>query len=940
MRLCRIAITTTCKVMDITKNCSPLFITLISCLFSCVVEKATAQDQPLTSVRLNGYYEGSFTDVLNRISREQNVRFIFEKEKLDKHKIQDFMENKLLTDFLDYWCLLFDLKYEVASNGILKIKDLETIKKEEDKLKKIEEARKINYSGPATSLNISVSGKLTDIATGETLPFGSVIVKGTRYGTSTNVDGLFTLQNVPSDTSTLMVSYTGYTVAYLKLNPFLNRQSLEIKLQAYDQLLEEIKVTAQREDVLKANENISTIRMNPQSLSKMPNLGERDIMRAFQLMPGISAANESSSGLYIRGGTPDQNLIVYDGFTIYHVDHLYGFFSAFNANAVKDVRLYKGGYESRFGGRLSSVMEITGKDGNANKFSAGGSLSLLSINGYIETPVGKKITTLFAFRRSWKGPLYKKIFNLYNSNNTNTNQSNQGPNGGFGPNSGGGPDFTNTVKSYFYDLNGKITFRPTQNDVLSLSVFNGTDDLNNSQELSGGGFSGFGGQAVNFNSTTSDVTTYGNAGLSLKWSRQWTKKLYSYTLLSQSQYFSDRNRSTESSSSFQGPQGGGGQAFGGIIENNNLLDKSAQINLTHQTSGNLELSGGLFFTQYDITYSYGTNDTTTLIDRKNNGNLMGTYVQGKIKLLDQQLLLTPGLRVSSFEPTDNVYYEPRLSVQYNLTERIKITAASGQYYQFANRVIREDILAGSRDFWVLSDGNSVKVSESAHFIAGLNYETRSKLFSIEAYRKNYTNLSEYTLRFESDLRSGTNYNENFYTGIGYAQGVEFLAQQKVGKLQGWVSYTLAEVRNKFDAYGTSYYPAAQDVRHELKFVSLYNVKRWDFSVTYIYATGRPYTAPLGGYQLTLLDGSTRDYVAVGAKNAFRLPYYERVDASISFELRNKKGNNIGNIAASVFNILNRKNVWYKEFQISEGNVVETDINYLGITPNVSVTLNF
>lgn len=927
--------------MNTTKNYRwPLFTTLIGCLLLCLFETADAQDQPLTGIRLNGSYEGSFTDVLNRISREQHVRFIFEKEKTDKYKIQDFMENKLLTDFLDYWCLLFDLKYEIASDGFIKIKDLETIKKEEEELKKVDEEKKKKYSGPATSLNISVSGKVTDMATGESLPFGSVVVKGTRNGTSTNVDGLFTLQNVPSDTSTLVVSYTGYSVVYLKLNPFLNRQSLDIELQPYAQLLQEINVTAQREDVLKANENISTIRMNPQSLSKMPNLGERDIMRAFQLMPGISAANESSSGLYVRGGTPDQNLIVYDGFTIYHVDHLYGFFSAFNANAVKDVRLYKGGYESRFGGRLSSVMEITGKDGNANKFSAGGSLSLLSINGYVEAPVGKKITTLFAFRRSWKGPLYKKIFNLYNSSSTNTSQTNQGPSGGFGPNAGGGPDFTNTVKSYFYDLNGKITFRPTQSDVLSLSVFNGTDDLNNSQELSGGGFSGFGGQGVNFNSTTSDVTTYGNTGLSLKWSRQWTKKLYSYTLVSQSKYFSDRNRSTESSSTFQGPQGGAEQAFGGIIENNNLVDQSAQLNLTHQTSGNLELSGGLFFTQYDITYNYGTNDTTTLIDRKNNGNLMGTYVQGKIKLMDQQLLFTPGLRVSSFEPTGSLYYEPRLSVQYDLTEKVKITAASGRYYQFANRVIREDILAGSRDFWVLSDGNSVKVSESVHFIAGLNYETRSKLFSIEAYRKNYTNLSEYTLRFESDLRSGTYYNENFYTGMGYAQGVEFLAQQKIGKVQGWASYTLAEVKNKFDVYGTSYYPAAQDVRHEFKFVTLYNVKRWNFSVTYIYATGRPYTAPLGGYQLTLLDGSTRDYVAVGEKNAFRLPHYERLDASISFELRNKNGNNIGNIAASVFNILNRKNVWYKEFQMSEGNVVETDINYLGITPNVSLTLNF
>lgn len=911
-------------------------LSLISVLIVPVIVQA--QEKHVNNVTLNGYYEGSFAGVLDQITREHNVEFVFSREKLTRYKIEDFMENKPLTGFLGYWCALFGMTYETDGSGVFHIKDADTIEREKIAIEEAEEARKKNYSGPPSAFNITVRGKVSDKSTGESLPYGSVIIKGTRIGTSTNVDGLFILQNIPADTSTLIFSYAGYAPQYLKLNPLLDLQSLSVGLQAYNQLLAEVEVIAQREDVLKANESISTIRMNPQSLSKMPNIGERDIMRAFQMMPGISASNESSSGLYIRGGTPDQNLIVYDGFTIYHVDHLYGFFSAFNANAIKDIRLYKGGYESRFGGRLSSVMEITGKDGNANKFSAGGSLSLLSINGYVEAPVGKNITTLFAFRRSWRGPLYKEIFNLYNntSTNPNTNQPNQPPNGGFGPN-GDGPDFSSTIKSYFYDLNGKVTFRPTEKDVLSLSLFNGTDDLNNSQELSGG-FSGFGGQGFNFNSSTTDVTTYGNTGFSLKWSRQWTDKLYSYTLVSKSQYFSDRNRSTESSSAIQGPLGGGGQAFGGIIENNNLEDKSAQINLTHQTAGNLELSGGLFFTEYDITYSYGTNDTTVLIDRKNNGKLIGAYVQGKIKLMDQKLFITPGLRLSSFELTGNIYYEPRISAEYSLTDRVKFTAASGQYYQFANRVIREDILAGSRDFWVLSDGKSVKVSQATHFIAGFNYETPSKLFSIEAYKKNYNNLSEYTLRFESDLRSGTTYNENFNTGTGYAHGLEFLVQQKIGKLQGWASYTLAKVRNKFDVYGPSHYSAAQDVRHEFKLVGLYNVKRWDFSATYIYATGRPYTAPLGGYQLTLLDGSTRDYIAVGPKNTLRLPYYERIDAAISFELRNKNGNDMGSIGVSVFNVLNRKNVWYKEFQVSEGTVIETDVNYLGVTPNVTVTL--
>jgi hypothetical protein len=308
--------------------------------------------------------------------------------------------------------------------------------------------------------------------------------------------------------------------------------------------------------------------------------------------------------------------------------------------------------------------------------------------------------------------------------------------------------------------------------------------------------------------------------------------------------------------------------------------------------------------------------------------------------MNQKLTVTPGFRISSFGVTGQLYHEPRFSTNYKLTDRIKITAAAGRYYQFANRVMREDILAGSRDFWILSDGNSVKVSHADHLIAGFSYETDSKLFSVEAYQKEYTNLSEYTLRFESDLRSGASYNENFYTGRGYAQGIEFLVQKKIGPLKGWASYTLARVRNKFDVYGESYFSASQDVRHEYKFVTMYNIKRWDFSLSYIHASGRPYTAPLGGYQLTLLDGSTRDYVAVGAKNTMRLPDYERVDAAITFELHNKSGENMGNIGVSVFNILNRKNVWYKEFQISEGAVVETDVTYLGITPNVTLTLKF
>lgn len=915
-------------------------ILVIACLCLTPALAQTGQTD-LSKIAITGLYQGSFAEVLDKIGKEYNVKFAFNREAVAKYNVDDSPDHKPLDEFLEYWCFLFDLRYIHADDGVIYFITKDAYLKEETTRKREEESKKRNYKGPATKFNISLSGKVVDKRTGESLPFANIVLKGKRQGTFTNADGLFTLQEVPADTSTVIFSYIGYEQLVMKLTPYTNFNYTLIELDTYGKQLNEVVVTAQHEGALKTNENISTISMNPQSLSKLPNIGERDIMRAFQLMPGVSSSNESSSGLYVRGGTPDQNLILYDGFTIYHVDHLYGFFSAFNANAIKDVRLYKGGFESRFGGRLSSVMEITGKDGNSNKFSAGGNVGLLSINGYLEQPLGKKVTTLFAFRRSWKGPLYNKIFDLYNSQST-SNNNNSSISSGNGParGPGGGPDFTTTVKSYFYDLNGKITYRPSDKDVISFSVFNGTDDLDNSQSLSSNGLRGPGGNSLNFSSTTKDVTEYGNTGLSLKWSRQWTNKLYIHTLVSQSHYFSDRNRSTSSESSVGGPgfSGSASSAAGAILENNKLIDRSTQINANYKALSNLEIAGGAFYTDYDIAYNYGIADTITVVDRKNTGSLAGGYLQAKLTLFDDKLMITPGVRLSSFSPTNELYEEPRLSVSYNITEKLKLTGATGRYYQFANRVIREDILAGSRDFWILSDGNSVKVSHADHLIVGVSYETRTKLFSVEAYQKNYTNLSEYTLRFQSDFRSGTTYNENFYTGVGYAHGVEFLVQQKTGRLKGWASYTLAQVRNKFDVYGDSYYPGAQDVRHEFKLVSLYNVKRWDFSATYIYATGRPYTAPLGGYQLTLIDATTRDYVAVGPKNTERLPYYERVDAAITFELQNKDHEDIGNLGVSVFNVLNRKNIWYKEFQVSEGTVVETDITYLGITPNVTLSL--
>lgn len=211
------------------------------------------------------------------------------------------------------------------------------------------------YEGLPTKRNYTISGKIVDITSGEPLPFAYVNIRGTSIEANTNVDGYFSLLNVPSDTATITAGFMGYKQVDLFLNPEMESNDLLIELLPVQNSLNEVVITANKDEIMQmSSDNLSMVKLSPAKLAELPNLGEKDIMRAFQLMPGVSAANESSSGLYVRGGTPDQNLVVYDGFTIYHVDHLYGFFSAFNANALKDVQLYKGGFDAKFGGRLST----------------------------------------------------------------------------------------------------------------------------------------------------------------------------------------------------------------------------------------------------------------------------------------------------------------------------------------------------------------------------------------------------------------------------------------------------------------------------------------------------------------------------------------------------------------------------------------------------------
>lgn len=894
----------------------------IACVIFIMLTNSYSQGLP--KVGLDLFVMGNLDNAFKDIAKKYQLKFFYDTALFKSITIHPQTIYRPLKNEIQIICKEQKLKYFVNDEGVIYIVDRWYDPKQE--LIKANKA----YAGDPTKYNFTFSGKIIDTKTRESLPFVNIMVKGSKYGTASNVDGFFTLQNVPTDTTSIIFNYLGYQPKEIYLSPGvgLNDASIEMDVEAVG--IEEVVISGEKQDILQVSgAQTSMIKMSPKKLKTLPNLGERDVFRSFQLMPGISAANENSSGLYVRGGTPDQVLVQYDGFTVYNVEHMFGFFSAFNSNAIKDVQLYKGGFNAKYGGRLSSVVEITGKDGNQKEFNGALDISLMTVNGFVEFPMGKKLTATFAARRSWESPIYKKIFAQF----TDDNNENEGdPRGG---------TTTQETKSYFYDLNSKFTYRPTTKDIVTFSLYNGKDDLDNSIiPQASGGFGGppgggGGGGGLSLDIETVDLTQWGNTGSSVKWSRRQSNKLYVNTMVSYSNYFSLRERSTSGSISRNDEESS--SISRGVNEDNDLLDLTAKIDLEYELNKNNSLSFGLQTTYNNISYQYLQNDTISVVERNSVGSTNSLYAQDKISLLDNNLIITPGLRYTYFTGTNDNYFEPRINFNYQLTDKFKLKGATGVYYQFAKRVIREDITQGSRDFWVLSDNENLPVSSSIQYIAGFSYELPNFLFDVEAFYKDLDNVTEYSLRIDDQNRS-VNYSENFFTGTGIAKGIEFLAQKKVGNITGWLGYTLSQVTNNISGFGDYSYYASQDVPHEFKAVLAYKWHNWDFGANWIYTTGRPYTAPEGAYQLTLLDNTTADYINVSVKNGNRLPNYHRLDVSANYNFTLFR-NSPASIGFSVFNLYNRSNVWYNEYEIVDSEVYETPVYYLGITPNISLTIN-
>ena len=783
-----------------------------------------------------------------------------------------------------------------------------------------------------------IGGKINDINSGESLPYAKVSIKDTNRVTTANQDGSFTILNIPVG-SILVINKMGYESKEIKVTSDTKRLIINLYKLEKDSLIEDVVVVGSVNSNMMQQSGISQFSLSPDLTRSLPNLGEQDIFRSMQLLPGVSGSNESSSGLVVRGGTIDQNLVLFDDFTVYHVDHVFGFFSAFNNNAIKDVQFYKGGFGAKYGGRMSSVVDITGKDGNTEQFGIGASVSLLSTNAVVEQPFADGAGSfILTGRKSYQSDLYNDILESVTGENQNAQAGTSTP-GQFALGR-----FSIEPESYFYDMNAKLTYRLPNDDKFSISFYNGADELDNSRDVDGNAdisrlcelFDGngpFGGtfceEEISFAVGTIDLSEWGNTGISAKYSHQWNDRLDTNFVISASEYFSYRDRLINTQVVYEDSDDEPTTGESSSNEDNQLDDFTVKIENDYYLNQWNTLSFGLQYTQQNIDFSLIQNGDLVL-ETKNEGATSTVYIEDEIVI--NALTVIPGLRVSKYSINDEVYTEPRLSIAYELNDTTQLRAAFGDYHQFALSVARQSIEEGPRNFWTLADGESVPVSKSSHFILGTTHYVGNYNFNIELFHKEYEGLSEFTqqtrpIRNEDGTGLTLILEQEFHTGSGTASGVELFLQKNIGDLTGWIGYTFSEVIYDFPTVSDTTYFADQDATNEFKTVLMYRWGDWDLASTFIYATGRPYTEVLG-----VVEDTFPPTYEVGAKNDLRYDDYHRLDLSFTYNF-SRRGLD-GQAGLSIFNLYDRKNQWYTEYEIIEGEILETEITYRGFTPSL------
>jgi hypothetical protein len=727
------------------------------------------------------------------------------------------------------------------------------------------------------------SGYVKDSETGETLIGASVYIKGASYGTRTNKSGFFSLSNIPPGEYTFVATYLGYAKTEKKFKIELNNNiRFDFQLKPSSVQGDEIIVSAEKE-VEKRQISISKVDIPIQELKVMRIGGESDVFRTLQYLPGILTISQISSGLYVRGGSPDQNLILLDGSPVYNPTHLFGFFSTFNTDAVKDIELIKGGFNAEFGGRLSSVLEITQKDGNRNQFQGNASIGLISSKASAEGPLG---------RGSWFVGARRTYLDIIKSAIPADPEAPL-------------PDFG------FYDVNAKISQNITENDKITLSGF-----------------------------LTKDAFHFNNTGISFDLNVGNQLAALNLTHIFSENLFGNLNASfTRYASNFSGDQSDYYFGF-----DNSIQDLTLKADLEWFTSEKLTHKFGVQTTKrsFSIYQNFtGNKDSTSastdagITDIKVNDWNYSAYSQINLQL-DDLTSIQAGIRADYWNLKNQITLDPRLAIRYQLFENIALKFAWGIYHQNLRLLTNQNF--SFFDTWLPSD-STVPISKSNHYI--LSAETEPWLgynFNIDLYYKTLNDISE----FNQTALDGKTVSDVFYIGNGYSYGFELFLQKKVGRFTGWVGYAFGYIISKFPQinYGKEFNPK-YDRRNDFKIVLNYQINdSWSLGSSFVFQSGQPYTGATSRVRMDL--GGRLDYGRNKIINSdlygLRLPPSHQLNLNFNYSF--KTFGLPSNLNIDIYNVYNRRDIWFRYYRTVDDITTVEDVKLLPIIPSLSYEIKF
>ncbi len=753
--------------------------------------------------------------------------------------------------------------------------------------------------------NFTLSGYIKDKASGETLIGANISNKAkiTQSAISNNY-GFYSI-TLPKGKYQFKISYIGFSDKNIDIDLDAS-QVLNIELDEDGVMMQELVVSAEVKDQNVQSTEMGTIGVQMETVKKLPALmGEVDIIKTIQLLPGVKSAGEGGVGFYVRGGGPDQNLILLDEATVYNSGHLLGFFSVFNADAIKNTTLIKGGMPAQYGGRLSSVVDIQMKEGNDKKFGVEGGIGLIASRLTIEGPIQKeKSSFIVSARRTYALDLAQPYINTTNFAGTNY---------------------------YFYDLNAKANYRFSEKDRLYFSAYFGRDVLSYKSKK----------RDINFD------LPYGNRTATLRWNHLFSNRLFMNVSAIYNGYNFDAISRRENFS---------------VQYSTGINDLNAKIDFDFLPNTKHIVKFGINYTNHTFTPGIATaksNNVTFSNEKKPfNAHEAAIYVQDDWKISDR-VSVNYGTRLSSFTQVGEyqsiltgkkygkgevvkTYYgfEPRISAKFSLTDVSSIKAAVTRNNQYVHLVSNSNsTLPG--DIWVPST-EAVKPQIAVQYALGYfqnflnnNYET-----SLEVYYKDMKRQIDYREDYVVD--AAANLEQEFVFGRGYSYGAELLLRKTKGKLNGWIGYTWSKTDRVFDAINDGKpYPILYDRRHDLSVVANYQINRkWEFGGTFVYSTGNAYTPTESLYFI-----DNRPYINYGPRNSARIPNYHRMDMSFTYTPRpnsQKRFKSSWNFA--VYNAYNRLNTvfTYTDFiQDFEKNTTKATAFKVTIFPIIpSITWNY